>query len=360
LHFTKKLYNCKISLYLVSFQKKGNSIIVNKKKTIDIFLSVIDNYGDIWFAVELLMAFKRWFGDVYEFLIWTDSLKKTEDFFSLNKQYLPKYSVFSMEDFGKMGKSQVALSLFHAPIPEKSYFFHKSLFLRIDYLSFDPQWLSFHEREHISSSENQKVIELIPSPLSLGAGLLPVLDTFYSRSFLAERFWLDEKKKWIPIFCYPETISRIHWTDVPRSFEFLIFGDTPLPESHSKRMDLEFHILPFLDIFTWQSILSESEWAILRWEVSASSGFSFGKLGFWDMYKQIGWYNSEQGNDFCNFFDFSPLYKDIHLRLNGQKEWWVYLSELIKYRENTKITSTRTKNLIEEIKKHIDRYEISI
>lgn len=314
------------------------------------------------FAVELLVGFKQQFGDVYDFSIWTDSPKKVEDFFLLHTGYLPKCSILPIWNFGLMRKSKIAFSLFHTPIPKKAFFATESLILRIDYLSFDSDWLHSHGKEHISSSLHQKVIEIIPSPLLEGAWLLPVSHTFFSRSFLAKKFWLHEEKKWIPIFCYPETFSHLDYRDIPNGFEFLIFWKN-LPRDLSSKLrkdDSKIHPLQFVDIVTWQSFIRESEWALLRWEVSASAGLSLGKLGFWDMYKQIGWYNWVQGNDFCNFFDPSPEYKDIHLRLNGQKKWWVCLSELLEYRQSTKIKKKRTKNLIEEIKKHIDRYEISI
>ena len=66
---------------------------MNTPRIIDIFLSVIDNYGDMGFAVELLSGFKQRFRDVYDFCIWTDSPSKTEDFFQLHTEYLPKYSI---------------------------------------------------------------------------------------------------------------------------------------------------------------------------------------------------------------------------------------------------------------------------
>lgn len=64
-----------------------------------------------------------------------------------------------------MRLSELAFSLFHAPIPDDRFFAKRSLVLRIDYLSFDPTWVTYNLREHIESTGDRQIIEIIPSPL---------------------------------------------------------------------------------------------------------------------------------------------------------------------------------------------------
>ena len=137
----------------------------NHPTTIDIFLSVIDNSGDIGFACELMAGIERTYPGLYEFAIWTNSVDLVQGFTDHNKDILGKYRVEHFADFGTKRLSQLAFSLFHAVIPGLEFFTEHSLVQRIDYLSFDPLWVLHHGREHISSTPYRQIIEVIPSPL---------------------------------------------------------------------------------------------------------------------------------------------------------------------------------------------------
>jgi hypothetical protein len=118
--------------------------------------------------------------------------------------------------------------------------------------------------------------------------------------------------------------------------------------------------MPWVDIATWHACIDASEWVIARGEVSAMAALVRGKLAFWDMYKQIGGFHTEQSNDFISCLHTDELYHDLHLRLNGQKSTPVCLSELITYQQMHTPNALRTQNLITEIKKCIDSHEFSI
>jgi hypothetical protein len=109
--------------------------------TIDIFLSVIDNSGDMGFAVELIAGIEREYPGLYEFAIWTDSVDLVRRFANPNKDILGKCRVEHLGNFGVMRLSDLAFSLFHAPIPDARFFSPRALVLRIDYLSWDPTWV---------------------------------------------------------------------------------------------------------------------------------------------------------------------------------------------------------------------------
>jgi hypothetical protein len=135
--------------------------------TIDIILSVIDNFGDVGFAVELIAGIEREYPGLYETIIWTDSVDLVVGFTNQNKDILGAYHVEHIGEFGRERLSHLALSLFHAPIPDAQFFALQSLVLRIDYLSLDPTWVRHHSSAHIESSQDRQIIEIIPSPLPL-------------------------------------------------------------------------------------------------------------------------------------------------------------------------------------------------
>jgi hypothetical protein len=327
----------------------------NYPTTIDIFLSVIDNFGDIGFAVELIAGIEREYPWLYEFVIWTDSVDMVRGFALQNQDILGKYHVEHIGDFGVMRLSYLALSLFHAPIPDARFFSPRSLVLRIDYLSWDPTWVRHNCSEHIDSTWDRQIIEIIPSPLPRWGGLIPAYPASLSGTDLAERYGIDSDKKWISIFVYADTlIHSLILDSIPEDFEVLLFGhfDMILP--------VEYHIMPWVDIATWHACIDASEWVIARGEVSAMAALVRGKLAFWDMYKEIGGFPTSQSEDFLSCMHTDELYRDFHLRLNCQKSTPVYLSELITYQQMHTPNTLRTQNLITEIKKCIDSHEFSI
>jgi hypothetical protein len=60
---------------------------------IDILLSVVDNYGDIGFALELVYSLEYLSPDRYSYTIWTDNLSSVERFFSY-QTHLPRALIF--------------------------------------------------------------------------------------------------------------------------------------------------------------------------------------------------------------------------------------------------------------------------
>jgi hypothetical protein len=141
---------------------------------------------------------------------------------------------------------------------------------------------------------------------------------------------------------------------IPEDFEVLLFGhvDMILP--------VGYHIIPWVDIATWHACIDASEWVIARGEVSAMAALVRGRLAFWDMYKEIGGWHAPQSDDFLMATHRDAIYRDLHLRLNGQKSIPVRLSELFTYLQNYQPSVPRTHNLITEIKKCIDSHEFSI
>lgn len=55
---------------------------MKKAEIIDIFITVIDNYGDMGFACEFISAIEREYGEQYECVVWTDDAMAMREFVS--------------------------------------------------------------------------------------------------------------------------------------------------------------------------------------------------------------------------------------------------------------------------------------
>lgn len=130
-----------------------------RTQTIDIFLEVIDHYGDMGFVGVFVSEFLRRYPTEYHFRVFTDDEKKVRDFFSCN--HMASIEITSYDQSTIAGSSTTAIAFFHAQFPRDRY----ELVLRVDYISLDPTWVAYHGMEHIDSREGSHIIELIPSPL---------------------------------------------------------------------------------------------------------------------------------------------------------------------------------------------------
>lgn len=176
----------------------------------------------------------------------------------------------------------LAFALFHADIPEVDCFAKNSLVLRIDYLSFDPTWVVHHLDEHISSTPDRQIIEMVPSPLPEGGGLIYSYDTSITRGTLANIYGLDMDKNWILVFAYPSTLEDILIFDhIDTSHQVLLLGSQMSSEQDNVVS------IPWVDIATWHTLVDQSYWTLVRGEVSAVASLMRDKLAFWDMYKMI-------------------------------------------------------------------------
>lgn len=148
-----------------------------------------------------------------------------------------------------MRKSAIGISILHAPIPDLDFFAPRALILRIDYLSLDPNWISQNETEHITSTRDRQIVELIPSPLEGGAGLI----TYSS----ASRSKNPTSQKHITIFAYPSTLDRIDWDSFPRDLIVYVFGIVISQNPNIVCLD-------FYPTHEFYHLLDTSEFALIR------------------------------------------------------------------------------------------------
>jgi hypothetical protein len=66
--------------------------------------------------------------------------------------------------------------------------------------------------------------------------------------------------------------------------------------------------------------MRESDWAIVRGEVSFILGLQTGTPLLWDMYKKIGSWHDGQARDFLDWIVADDTFRNLFLRLNGQEK----------------------------------------
>jgi hypothetical protein len=320
---------------------------------VDILLSVVDNYGDMGFALELIYSLEYESPDIYSYIIWTDNIIEVERFFSY-QTHLPSALIFwNLSDFGRIRLSSLALALFHIEIPGDDCFAQNSLVLRIDYLSLDPEWARLHGSEHIRSTPYHRVIEIIPSPLVWWAGILSPLPHSITRTELAEKYDIDPWKQWISLFTYPDTRENLIF-DISDDTMVLVFA------SWREMIEREGNVLyfPMIAATDLYSFFTESIWIIVRWEVSVAQALHIWRPFFWDMYQSRGGFPREQSELFLQNIGDSE-YSRIHNCLN-RLEWGVIsLSQMRKYVQKCHQFPLnqyiQAGSLGQEIKKYIDR-----
>ncbi len=337
---------------------------------IDVFISIVDNYGDMGFACELVSALRSEYREQYQYVIWTDNTQKMSQF--AKKSLIGKAKIADIADFWILRKSLLGILLLHTTIPDLDLFESRALILRIDYVSLDPMWIIHNEIQHIASTRDRRIIELIPSPLEWWAGLIMPVVSLSSRTKLSEMTWSvsiqvsehgllrvsqwqgqQKHQKHITIFVYPSTLDRIDWESFPSDLIVYVCGKIISTKENIISLD-------WLDIPHFYTLLDTSEFVFIRWEVSWSHMIQGSVPFFWDMYQDIGGFSIDQSIQFLSIIGASPAYRDVHQILNWQKISKISYLDMVWALSHTRFTIFRIQNLIHTMKKHIDRFHNSI
>lgn len=326
---------------------------------IDILLSVVDNFGDMGFACELMIAYESTFPWMFSFRVFTDSVGKVEEFFLRNQHLLGKYEIIPYETFVPGDSSGILFALFHFPLPK----FHderKRLILRFDYLSLDIAWTVQNESEHIESNNRTKIIEIIPSPLSWGSGLIQ-----HAFPHISRESWLLENnlpsslqtKRWITMFIYGSITDRFDIHSFPDDVCIFALWGKPLKEEGIIH-------LPFLSIDSYYTLLSLSDFNVVRGEVSFVQALQSGKPFLWDVYKEIGGFPVEQSEQFLALGRFDSSYREIHTILNQSTKRVITYQDIEWILEDNwafpVFGKEKIHNLAQETKKQVDRFYFSL
>ena len=81
---------------------------------------------------------------------------------------------------------------------------------------------------------------------------------------------------------------------------------------------------------------------------------------FWDMYRGIGGFSSEQSEQYLSMMGADSQYRNIHKILNRQQSGKISYTDCIQALSHTRFSLPRIHNLIHTVKKHIDRFNNSI
>ncbi len=315
-----------------------------KPYIIDFFVNIVDNYGDMGFACEFIQACRYEYGKVYKYIIWTNNTAKMQKF--ARQAGIFDIEIVDIVDFWYSRKSAIWISLLHAPIPDLIFFEDTTIILRIDYLSLDPTWTIYNEREYIGSTPYRQIIELIPSPLIGSAGLIPVTNMrVLQNNSLTTRH--------IVIFVYGESLDCIDLMSFPDDIIVYISGAINSENKNIISLD-------FLSFEEFYSLLDSSEFVIIRGEVTFAHMIQTWVPFFWNMYSDIGWFPTGQSEQFLSLIGSSEQYREVHNILNAQKSGKVNYSDCIWALSHTKFSQIHTQNLIQTVKKYIDRFNNSI
>ena len=78
--------------------------------------------------------------------------------------------------------------------------------------------------------------------------------------------------------------------------------------------------LDHISIYDFYLLIDTSQFVIIRGEVSFAHVIQGSIPFFWDMYKSIGGFPSEQSKQFLSMIEANSEYREIHQILNGQKQ----------------------------------------
>lgn len=295
------------------------------KISLDIFVSIIDNYGDMGFVMEFLLYIFRIYFNAFTISIFTNNAQLMQNFLIKNG-IKNDVEVVEIDNFSspQNTNSQIAISFLHSDFPKWVY---KKL-LRIDYLSFDKNWVANHYGEHIFSTKNHKIIELIPSPLDFGAGLFPKIPNL---SFwdLQAQYHLPTDMRFVSLFVYSDTLENIDFSDLDDDIFVCIFGQNSHPIAKIPHKNIRF--FPFIPAAEMYTFFANSLGVITRGEISCMQVLQMNIPFFWDIYHQIGGFPKEQAFDFLKYMNMWKEYETLQNRIWNQQK--IKISEIITYFE---------------------------
>ncbi len=200
--------------------------------------------------------------------------------------------------------STYIFNFFDYPLP-KDYlwrFQYQKTIISFSYFLLHKGLESLHQTTYVLESGYDTVIHFVPSLLSGGGGVIinPLLEQQKeTRKNFAHWLWKDVcEKKWISVFVYKETLSKIRAMIESNQSDtiFWICGDVSwLQESSHCR------ILPFLSLVDYAVFQSLCDANIVRGENSLCSGLLSEKPVLWDIYKENNGAHVEKIEDYIQF-----------------------------------------------------------
>ena len=332
-----------------------------KIKTADIFVDIIDNFGDMWWVLEFLMMSRL----PLSFRIVTDEPMKMRGFLMRSGCELPLYKIIGRWSYRYAWSSDLIILGLHTKV-DLMRFSEWTKIIHVSYLMYDPWYRDAHEREHILSTRIKPIIELIYSPL-WGTWWV----WHYEKNTLSREKWLKgmtlpeslSKKIWIPIFAYPETLRNLDTRSISQDSVVFLVGTT-LPESIGYRNLIPSESdtvisLPWLSRDTLWDLIDLADISVLRGEISSLRGLMSGQPYIWDMYKWIWWWNTTDSDGFLEYISATEKYRKIHDQINWWEKW--NISDILSVKKEwKKINLSEIEDFSETLEKTIDKIGFSL
>lgn len=309
--------------------------------TIDFLTTIIDNYWDAWFAFNLALSLSeqkpkieiRFFCDNHELYL---KLKWGID--TKNIEY------FDLKDFEKSTPSPIIFNFFDRKI---NFDFLHSFEYPITLINFTYFLMhigvrSLHHTHYIS--KNVSVTHYIPSLLPEGGGVIihPEIERYKEeiekngiiaekRKFFPHFDAETLNKKWVSLFCYPDTFQEISQEILKDSEHLYFVFDYDIQWENIINM-------PFLDIISYQKFLFLCDKNIVRWENSLVWAILSGKPFLWDIYKEHNGAHKEKIDDFQeflthisvnDFYSYNQIFFDFNIWENKSQafSWFIALQQ---------------------------------
>lgn len=319
----------------------------------DIFIDIIDNYGDMWWVLEFLCMSRL----PFFWRIVTDQPSKIEAFMSQSGMTLPPYEIYDKKNYDFLTASHLIILGLHASLDFSRIPVWRCM-IRVNYLTYDTWYEKIHNTEHILSTPERPIIELIYSPLPRMGGIWKYEATDSSRTSWLETMHLPRElsdKIWIPLFCYKETLRNFDRENIPKNSIIFLIGNTlPWEENNENIITL-----PWMKRDNLWDLIDLGDISVLRGEISSGYGLTSKNPYLWDMYKQLGWWNQDESEWFLSFIWANSQYRRIHAQINGWKKWDVY-DILDIYHKQSFPPPHKIRNFRETLQKTIDSFGFSL
>ncbi len=307
---------------------------------IDFYVPIIDNYWDIWFAINLALIMTsgnqelkiRFFSDdekLFDKMIWGNKqiIKLKIVFYNLNnlENHTPSKNIFTFFDY-RLQKEYLQKWESWKNIIQFWYFLLHKWVEKLHLTSYEVDW--------------NKITHFIPSLLENTWGIL--INIFEFKDFSLKKIDFLEfinlkyktkipldyaNKKWITVFVYRKTLDEILETITNRNknevffiFDWknnchpefisgsLIQGNETKQNIKNSELNSEWKIIidniifmPFIELLDFNNFLSLSDLNIIRWENSLCTSLSYWKPTLWDIYKENNNAHIEKLKDFTNY-----------------------------------------------------------
>jgi len=268
---------------------------------IDFYVDLIDNFWDIWFAYNIAKILVE--KDENIFIRFFSNNENLFNNISKNK-YSDKIKYYNENQKLNLTSNKIIFNFFSKKI-DKDYLskfdFNITIF-NFTYFMTHKWCESLHNT--IESHKNLTIKHFVPSFYK---------DTFwviiwekkydFNREELAKRFEINKKyldKKWVSVFCYPETYAEIKYEiEKQKDVLFFIFDDRNKAEFENSIQ------MPFLEIQEYYDMMRVFDYNIVRWENTLVSWILANKPFLWDIYKEDNNQHIFKVDEVVEFFNYS-------------------------------------------------------